>query len=264
MRLAGTSIVVTGATGIAAASALAAAREGASVFVVSKRRDECEALTERAAAESRTIRWTRADLTVEGETEAAFGEAREALGRIDGLLAVAGGSGRRFGDGPAAGVPLDAWDTTLEINGRPAFLAARETLRAMADQEPRPSGSRGSVVLVSSVLASHPSPAHFATHAYAASKGAIDSLARTLAAYHAPDRIRVNAIAPGLVRTPMSARAASDPVIAEYAGRKQPLAGGLLEPADVAGLAVFLLSDESSRITGQVISVDGGWSVTEA
>lgn len=118
------------------------------------------------------------------------------------------------------------------------------------------------MVLIGSISAMHPSQ-YFVTHAYAAAKGAAISLTRSLASHYAHDRIRVNLIAPGLVETPMSARAASDPATVAYAREKQPLAGGFLDPADVAAAAVFLLSDEAGRITGQVLEVDGGWGVTE-
>ena len=85
-----------------------------------------------------------------------------------------------------------------------------------------------------------------------------------MASYYAGDGIRVNAIAPGLIRTPMAERAAEDPVIVAYAARKQPLAGGLIEADEVAAAGAFLLSDQSRQITGQVLAVDGGWSVIEA
>jgi NAD(P)-dependent dehydrogenase (short-subunit alcohol dehydrogenase family) len=85
-----------------------------------------------------------------------------------------------------------------------------------------------------------------------------------MASYYAPMRIRVNAIAPGLVDTPMAARAAADPDIVAFAERKQPLVGGLLDADHIADVGVFLLSDEASAVTGQTIAVDGGWSVTGA
>lgn len=254
MRLADKGIVVTGASGIAAAGARAVAREGGRVFVVSLDRAECEDLT----ADIDAVGFAVADLRDERAAEEAFAAARSGLGSVDGLLAVAGGSGRRFGDGPLAEMSLDALEETMHMNGNPAFLAAREAVRAMRE------GNGGSVVLVSSVLVTSPSPKHFSTHGYAAAKGAINAMTTSLAAYYARDRIRVNTIAPGLVRTPMAERAAGDTVIVEYANRKQPLAGGLLDPDDIAAAAVFFLSDESAVITGQLLAVDGGWTVTEA
>jgi len=144
------------------------------------------------------------------------------------------------------------------MNGHPAFLAAREAVRAMLRDN-----KGGSIVLVTSVLATSPAPDLFATHAYAAIKGAEISLVASMASYYASRGIRVNAIAPGLVDTPMAQRAANDPKILAYAARKQPLVGGLLDATDIAAAGLFLLSDEARGITGETIAVDGGWSVTE-
>jgi NAD(P)-dependent dehydrogenase (short-subunit alcohol dehydrogenase family) len=152
-------------------------------------------------------------------------------------------------------IPLEGWVQTLEMNGHPAFLAAREAVRSMLEDD------GGSIVFVTSVLATSPAPDMFATHAYAAIKGAEIALTTSMASYYAPMGIRVNAIAPGLVDTPMAARAASDPDIISFAKRRQPLVGGLLAADHVADAGLFLLSDESTAITGQTIAVDGGWSV---
>jgi NAD(P)-dependent dehydrogenase (short-subunit alcohol dehydrogenase family) len=176
---------------------------------------------------------------------------------------VAGISGRRFGDGPLHELTLEGWQTVLANNATSQMLVSRAVVRQMLTQEPVAKGQRGVILNMSSVLARHPSAEFFSTHAYAASKGAIESMSRAMAAYYAPHAIRVNAIAPALVATPMSGRAQSDPAIMDFVARKQPLAGGALSAADLTGTALFLLSDESRAITGQVVDVDGGWSISE-
>jgi NAD(P)-dependent dehydrogenase (short-subunit alcohol dehydrogenase family) len=260
-RLAGRVILVTGSTGIAAAAAERAAAEDARVFVVSRTAKHAEALAAQVGGG-----WTAADLAVDGEAERAVAGVVDRFGRIDGLFAVAGGSGRRFGDGPIHEMTAEAWDRTLDLNLRSQALMAQAVTRAMLAQErvgPAP-GVRGSIVLVSSVLATRPVPLLFETHAYAAAKGAIIALATTMAASYAPDGIRVNVIAPALTATPMAQRAVDDATTADFARRKQPLVGGFLAADDIAHGAVYLLADESRAVTGQVLTIDGGWSVTSA
>ena len=252
-RLAGKVCVVTGASGMAGDAARRFAEEGAAVWVIDRDGDRCQALG---------LPYAVADLRDEAATEAAFAAVRRAHGRVDALYAVAGASGRPLGDGPAHQLSLEAWEGTLALNATPAFLAAREALRIMLDQEPGAAATRGSLVLMSSVLAARPAPALFATHAYAAAKAATIGLVRAMAAYYGEHGIRVNALAPALVRTPMSARAAADPASVAFAERRQPLVGGFLDPAEVTQAAVYLCSDESRAVTGQVLAVDGGWTVT--
>lgn len=255
--------LVTGSTGIGAATAAELITIGDAVFVVSRTAGHAEDLVASLGAPERTGSFT-ADLAVEAEVEAAVTACVERFGRIDGLLSVAGGSGRRFGDGPLHELSAEGWDRTIELNLRSQALVGRAVLRQMLAQEPRDGDGRGAIVLVSSVLAAHPVPDLFATHAYAAAKGGIVALGTAMAATYARDGIRVNVLAPGLTATPMAARAAADPPTVAFARDKQPLAGGLVDPAEVGHAAAFLLGPGSRAITGQVLAVDGGWSVVSA
>ncbi len=256
-RLVGKVVLVTGSTGIAAATAERAAAEGASVFVVSRTAANARSLGERLPNGA----WAAADLADELAVDAAVTAALDRFGRIDGLFSAAGGSGRRFGDGPIHTVTADAWEATAALNLRTQVLVCGRVVRAMREQEPDAAGMRGSVVLLGSVTTTAPVPELFATHGYAAAKGALTALMTTMAATYIDDRIRVNLVAPSLTATPMAARAAADAHILEYAARKQPLAGPMLEPVDVAHAAIYFLSDESRAVTGQYLAIDGGWSI---
>jgi NAD(P)-dependent dehydrogenase (short-subunit alcohol dehydrogenase family) len=259
-RLAGKVCVVTGATGIAEATALRFAQEGASLFVIALRADDCRALElriKRDVSEAAPITWAEADLTNETSTTDAFAKCAITYARVDSVLAAAGGSGRPFGDGPLHATTLESWNTTMALNLTTAFLTARESLKIMLNQ---PDG--GSIVFVSSVAATHPVLGLFDTQAYSAAKGGINALVVNGACQYGPSGIRFNAIAPALTTTPMSKRAASDPDTLDAVKTRMPLTGGgPLRAIDHAHTAVFLASDESSQITGQIFRVDGGWGV---
>jgi len=250
-------ILITGSTGIAAATAERAAAEGARVFVTSRDPGHARDLSERLPAGA----WQAADLTDEAQVDAVVTEALERFGRIDGLFSAAGGSGRRFGDGPIHALTADAWEATAALNLRTQVLVLGRVVRAMREQSPDTSGLRGSILILGSITTEAPVPELFGTHAYATAKGALTALMTSMAATYLPDRIRVNLVAPSLTATPMATRAANDPHILEYAARKQPLAGPMLDPDEVAQAAIYFLSDESRAVTGQSLAVDGGWSL---
>ncbi len=249
----GKSVLITGSTGIAEATALLAAEAGAKVFVVSRTADHAEALAKKVGG-----RFFAADLVAPGAADSAVA----ACGRVDALFNVAGISGRKFGDGPLHECTEEGWDTTLDANVKSMFLMCRAALAVMLKQPVAANGLRGTILNMASVLGFAPQARHFATHAYAASKGAILAMSKSMAAYYAPQKIRVNVIAPALVRTPMSARAQNDPAILELMKTKQPLAEDLIDAVDVARAAIFLLGDDSRRITADALTVDAGWSVS--
>ncbi|MGH2401789.1 MAG: SDR family NAD(P)-dependent oxidoreductase, partial [Candidatus Limnocylindria bacterium] len=251
-------------TGMAASAAKALASEGGRVFIVSRTAEHAAALADEIATSGGRAAWHGADLSREAEAEAAVQACAEELGGLEVVYNVAGISGRRLGDGPVHQASMAGWETVLATNLTSMFLVCRAVIRRMLAQDADADGHRGAILNMSSALARHPSPLHFGTHAYAASKGGIEALTRSLAATYAPHGIRVNAIAPALVATPMSRRAQDDDAILAYLATKQPLARGPIEADDVTPTALHLLSGDARMITGQVVDVDGGWGVTEA
>jgi NAD(P)-dependent dehydrogenase (short-subunit alcohol dehydrogenase family) len=202
----------------------------------------------------------------EGEDAIAriFASALESLGgRLDVLLHVAGISGRRFGDGPLHECTNEGWERVMRTNAQGVFLTNRAAVRVMLDQTLDATGVRGAIVNVGSVIDRSPSPVHFGTLAYAASKGAVRALTLAAAARYAPDRIRFNLLTPGLIDTPMAARAVNDPRLRPYLEGKQPMAGGPGSADDIAEAALYLCEPTSRLVTGAELVVDGGWSVSE-
>lgn len=246
-------LLITGSSGIAAATARIASDRGDAVFVVGKSGPECEALSFKLKNSAFHV----ADVSDENGVRNATKLCLMHFGRIDSVFNAAGISGRRLGDGPLHECSSRAWHALMRVHTAGPPYICREVIQHWM------AGKRGGVILnLGSVLARFPEPRFFATHAYAASKGAVDSMTMTAAAYYAPHSIRLNVLAPSLVRTPMSARAQSDAAILEFLKQKQPLKGDPIEPDEIARTAYFLLSGESFPITGQIIQADAGWSVT--
>lgn len=243
-------LFLTGSTGIAAATA----RQWTDgpVFVLGNDEATCREL----CAELPDSDFAVADVRDERGVAAAVGHCIARFGAIHAVFNVAGISARSFGDGPLHECTTEGWDAAMDVNAKGTFLVCREVLRAWTA-----AGRGGAILNTGSVLARHPDPSRFSTIGYAASKGAIEAMSLSAAAYYASAGIRINVLAPGLVRTPMSARAQNDPAILEYVANKQPLTQGMLDPEQVARMAVFLLRESGSPVTGQIITVDGGWSV---
>jgi len=263
--LAGRCLVVIGGTrGLGSSAVRACLREGAHVVAVGI--DPVEPATDDRSGwmgdggGADRLETLIADAREPGVAEAAIEQCARAFGAFHGLYHVAGGSGRRWGDGALHAIPLEGWNRTLELNLTTAFLSNSAAIRWFLER-----GVPGCILNCGSVLACSPSPALFGTVAYSAAKSALEGLTRAAAAAYASHGIRVNLVAPGLMATPMSRRAQSEPGIVAFIERKQPLDGGRIgRPDDLDAAVVWLLSDASRFVTGQVIAIDGGWSVTDA
>lgn len=256
-QLDGKSIVIIGGTtGLGQSAAVACAAAGARVVVVGRRQESLDATLSQLGARGSGELGDAIDSTT---APRAIRTAIERFGGFDGLYHVAGGSGRPFGDGPLHTITDGGWAKTLQLNLTALFYSNRAAAQSFVER-----GTGGSVVNMGSVLGFSPSPRFFATHAYAAAKAAVIGFTRSIAAYYAERSIRFNVVAPALVETPMSQRAAQDDEILEFIKTKQPLDGGRIgRPEDLDALVVHLLSDASRFMTGQVLAVDGGWTVSE-
>jgi NAD(P)-dependent dehydrogenase (short-subunit alcohol dehydrogenase family) len=226
------------------------------VIAVGLERDETTSV---ARDLGKAVRFMNADATQPETAPKSIEECVSSCGGLDGLYHVAGGSGRRWGDGALHQISNDGWRLTIELNLTSVFYSNRAAVRHFLAQK-----STGTILNLTSVLAFAPSVHHFATHSYAAAKSAIIGLTKSCASLYAPNGVRFNALAPGLVQSSMAQRAANDPRIMAFVKTKQPLDGGRIgQPSDLDDAAIFFMSDASRFTTGQVLAVDGGWSVTE-
>jgi NAD(P)-dependent dehydrogenase (short-subunit alcohol dehydrogenase family) len=245
-RLTGKVAIITGAgTGIGRACALAYAREGAKLVLAARRRDVLEAVAVECGTNPLII---PLDVSNVADVDSLIAQVTGQFGAIHVLLNNAG----VLHAGTAEQITPDQWDETFNVNVRGVWLLSRGVLPHM-----RKSG--GSIINIASVLGIN--GAHLRA-AYAASKGAVVLLTKCMAIDHGHEKIRVNAICPSFIETDLTAayiRNTPDP----DAVRRERIAvhplGRLGEPEDVAGLAVYLASDESSWTTGAAYPVDGGY-----
>jgi NAD(P)-dependent dehydrogenase (short-subunit alcohol dehydrogenase family) len=249
-------VIIGGTTGLGLSAAKAFVANEANIVVVGRNQE--------SVAEAKIILGNRAeaisgDAATSGTAINAINLCIEKFGTFDGLYHVAGGSGRKMGDGPLHELTLEGWNKTFELNLTSLMLSNRAAVQKFLELK-----KGGTILNMGSVLGFSPSPHFFSTHAYAATKAAIIGFSKSVAAYYAKNNIRVNVIAPALVETPMAQRAANDDEILSFIKTKQPLDGGRIgQPEDLDGLAVYFMSDQSKFTTGQIVAVDGGWSVSE-
>ena len=249
-------VVIGGTTGIGLSAARAFVEAGARVIVVGRNPESCAVAQERFEGAGLAIPGDACDPQT---APRAIDEAIRAHGGFHGLYHVAGGSGRKMGDGPVHELTDEGWHATLDLNLTSLMMSNRAAVRQFLAQ-----GGGGSILNIGSVLGFSPSSLHFATHAYAAAKSAVLGFSKAIAACYAPHDIRVNVLAPALVETPMATRAISSVEIRSFIQTKQPLDGGRIgQPGDLDAAAVYFMSDGARFVTGQVLAVDGGWCVSE-
>lgn len=255
--LVGQKALVTGAnSGIGEAVAVALGRAGADVGVNYVTHPEtADAVVAKIAASGVAAASFAADVSQEDQVVAMFRQFVEHFGRIDILVANAGVQH----DAPLVDMTLDEWNAVIAINLTGQFLCLREAVRAMAKQGVVEGLSKaaGKIICMSSVHQRIPWAGHVN---YAASKGGVMLMMETAAQEVAPLKIRVNAIAPGAIRTPIN-RAAWDTPEAQRALMTLVPYGRIGEPDDIGKAAVWLASDESDYVTGASLFVDGGMTL---
>jgi len=247
-------LVTGGDSGIGRAISLAFAKEGACVVVnYNSNQEKADEVVAQITADGGRALALQASTSEEADVTRLFEQAAEKFGGIDILVANAGIQK----DAPIAEMSLSDWQAVVDVNLTGQFLCAREAIKRFRQQGNRGRArANGTILCMSSVHEVIP----WAGHAnYAASKGGILMLMRTLAQEVAADRIRVNGIAPGAIRTPINEDATEG-----EAGKKLlkliPY-GRIGEPEDVAALALFMASDRADYMTGSTVFVDGGMSL---
>jgi 3-oxoacyl-[acyl-carrier protein] reductase len=247
--LQGKGVVVSGGSrGIGLAAARRFLEEGARVFVGGLEADEVSAAVE-ALGERGTVDGTAFDVSREEEVDAFVERADAFLGGIDALANNAGTAWQE----PFVEITTDHWDRILDVNLRGEFLVAQRVARAMIAR-----GHGGAIVNMASTNAFEGERGY--AH-YDASKGAIAMLTRTMAAELGPHAIRVNALCPGKIATPLQGEAEDPEYTARFVRDRIPL-GRSGTPEEVAAAYAFLASDEASFVTGSLLVVDGGQLAT--
>lgn len=257
--LTGRVALVTGARrGMGRTHALALAKAGAKVVVSDISQEDCEKVVEEIKKDGGEAMAIKCDVSKKSEVDQMLKKTIEGFGRLDILVNNAGICQFK----PFLELTEEDWDRTININLKGYFLCAQAAAKEMVKQKSparQSLGEGGGVIVNIGSIAMGQVGMGFATLAhYCASKGGIAAITEALALEMAPYNIRVNAIAPGMIDTPMVASIKQDPQMMQGTLARVPLqrAG---RPEEVSNLVLFLASDESSYMTGSTVIVDGGW-----
>jgi gluconate 5-dehydrogenase len=241
------AVVTGGSRGIGLGIARGMARVGADVVLAARTREHLDRAADDLRAETGVrVDVYAVDLTQPASVEKACRELFSGENAPDILVNNAGVNRR----GPAEEISVEDWDAVLDLNLKAMFLLSQAFARALMATE-RP----GAIINIASLLSEGARPT---TAPYAASKGGVKLLTKSLALEWAPRGIRVNAIGPGYITTPMTDSLQDDPQFNSWVLDKTPM-GRWGTPDDLAGAAVFLASDAAAFVTGQTLHVDGGW-----
>ncbi len=247
-NLSGKVAVITGGAGeIGRAIALAFAERGADIVVTSRNINKLEEVAKEVRGLSRKALAVTCDVTDEQSVNNMVSRVVKEFSRIDILVNAAGAALRKA----ALDTTSHDWSHIIELNSLGTFLCCKIVGKVMVGQK------GGKIINISSLRGRFGTPSFGS--AYCPSKGAVDSLTRTLACEFGQYNIHVNALAPSVIKTELSKTLLEDPVRAKNLSSQAPL-GRIAELSDVIGPVVFLATDASNFITGQILYVDGGTS----
>jgi NAD(P)-dependent dehydrogenase (short-subunit alcohol dehydrogenase family) len=243
-------IVVTGGSrGIGEAIALACLEAGAKVVIASRKQADLDATAGRLASAG-AVHAVACHTGKEADVAALYEQAVAKFGRVDGLVNNAA-TNPHFG--PMIDAGESAIDKTFEVNVKGYFFAARALIKHARER-----GGGGAIVNIASIMGLRAAPMQ---GVYGMTKAAVISMTQTLAFEQGGSGIRINAIAPGLVETKFASALIANPQIRGHIVNKTPL-GRHAQPAEIAGGAVYLLSDAASFVTGTTLVIDGGATVS--